>query len=39
MLGIDDFALPRGLVCATVLVDAETGRRVDVVPGRTADAA
>ncbi len=32
-----DFALRRGLVYATVLIDAQTGRRVDVVPGRTAD--
>ena len=39
MLGIDDFALRRGLVYATVLIDAETGRRVDVVPGRTTDVA
>lgn len=39
VLGIGDFALRRGLVYATVLIDAETGRRVDVVPGRTADAA
>ena len=39
MLGIDDFALRRGLVYATVLIDTETGRRVDVVPGRTTDAA
>jgi transposase len=39
VLGIDDFALRRGLVDATVLIDAETGRRVDVVPGRTADVA
>jgi transposase len=37
VLGIDDFALRRGLVYATVLIDAGTGRRVDVVQGRTAD--
>ena len=37
VLGIDDFALRRGLVYATVFIDAGTGRRVDVVPGRTAD--
>ena len=39
VVGIDDFALRRGLVYATVLIDAETGRRVDVIPGRTADVA
>jgi transposase len=39
VLGIDDFALRRGLACAIVLIDAETGRRVDVVPGRTTGAA
>ena len=39
VLGIDDFALRRGSVYATVLIDAETGRRVDVVAGRTASAA
>jgi transposase len=37
--GIDDFALRRGLVCATILIDAGTGRRVDVLEGRTADVA
>ena len=37
VLGIDDFALRRGLVYATILIDAETGRRVDVMEGRTAD--
>jgi transposase len=36
VLGIDDFALRRGSVYATVLIDAETGRRVDAVEGRTA---
>ena len=37
VLGIDDFALRRGQVYATVFIDAGTGRRVDVIPGRTAD--
>jgi transposase len=37
VMGIDDFALRRGSVYATVFIDAETGRRVDVVVGRTAD--
>jgi hypothetical protein len=38
-LAHDDFGMRRGLACATVLIDAETGRRVDVIPGRTAGAA
>ena len=37
VLGIDDFALRRGQVYATILIDAETGERVDVLEGRTAD--
>ena len=37
MLGTGDFALRRGQVYATVLIDAEAGRRVDVVPGRMAN--
>jgi transposase len=37
VLGIDDFALRKGRVYATILIDAETGQRVDVLEGRTAD--
>ena len=39
MLGIDDFALRKGHIYATILIDAETGRRVDVLEGRTAGVA
>ena len=37
VLGVDDSALRRGHVYATVLIDAETGQRVDVLAGRTAE--
>jgi transposase len=37
VLGIDDFALRRSHEYATVLINAATGERVDVLPGRTAD--
>jgi transposase len=35
---VDDFALKKGHVYGTILLDMETGERVDVLPDRTAEA-
>jgi transposase len=37
VLGVDDFALRRGQVYATILIDHQTGQRVDVLASRKAD--
>ncbi|GAV38253.1 ISL3 family transposase [Streptomyces acidiscabies] len=37
VLGIDDFALKKGHVYGTIILDMETGERVDVLPDRTTE--
>jgi transposase len=38
VLGIDDFAMKRGDTYGTILINIETGKPLDLLPGRTAEA-
>ncbi|MDX2828644.1 ISL3 family transposase [Streptomyces ipomoeae] len=37
VLGVDDFAFKKGHVYGTIILDVETGERVDVLPDRTSE--
>ncbi|MEY9960038.1 transposase [Streptacidiphilus sp. MAP5-3] len=37
VMGVDDFAFEKGHVDGTIILDVETGERVDVLPDRTSE--